>query len=122
MRNVANVIFIILLVMVILSQVSNIGIDNYGIKRTLPRLLIAIILINISYYICAIVIDITNIAGSSVNKVLSAVAMPVNPKMGAWAVVTDVVLAGGAAVALYMNFLHLFQSSLVHCWLCLRRL
>jgi hypothetical protein len=104
MRNVANVIFIILLVMVILSQVSNIGIDNYGIKRTLPRLLIAIILINISYYICAIVIDITNIAGSSVNKVLSAVAMPVNPKMGAWAVVTDVVLAGGAAVALYMNF------------------
>jgi hypothetical protein len=34
MRNIANVIFVIIFIIVIYSQITNIGISNYGIKKT----------------------------------------------------------------------------------------
>ena len=53
-RDIANVIFVILLMVVIFSQLTGVGIDNYGIKKILPKLIIAAILINLSYLICLI--------------------------------------------------------------------
>ena len=50
-RNFANIGFSIMLLVVILSQVTGFGIDNYGIKKVLPKLIIAAILINLSYLI-----------------------------------------------------------------------
>jgi len=66
MRGFANVMFIIGFLVIIYSQITNIGISNYGIKKTLPRLIVAAVLVNASYYICAIGIDISNILGSSI--------------------------------------------------------
>jgi len=59
----ANIVFIILLLVVIFSQVTGVGIDNYGIKKILPKLIIAAILINLSYIICRLAIDVSNIVG-----------------------------------------------------------
>lgn len=66
----ANIFFIILLVLVIVSQVTGFGISNYGIKKTLPKLIIAIILINISFFVCQIAVDLSNIVGSTVENLL----------------------------------------------------
>lgn len=66
MRNIANILFIIFFLIIIASYITSMGISNYGIKRTLPRLVIAAILVNISYFICAITIDLFNIIGSSI--------------------------------------------------------
>ncbi len=66
----ANIFFIILLVLVIISQVTGFGISNYGIKKTLPKLIIAIILINISFFACQIAVDLSNIIGSTVENLL----------------------------------------------------
>lgn len=66
MRNIANILFIIFFLIIIASYITSMGISNYGIKRTLPRLVIAAILVNISYFICAIMIDLFNIIGSSI--------------------------------------------------------
>lgn len=63
-RDMANVMFVIVLLVVIFSQVTGIGIDNYGIKRILPKLIVCIVLINMSYLICAILIDLSNILGN----------------------------------------------------------
>ena len=63
-RDIANVMFVIVLLVVIFSQVTGIGIDNYGIKRILPKLIVCIVLINMSYLICAILIDLSNILGN----------------------------------------------------------
>ncbi|MBR2753869.1 hypothetical protein IKD82_01770 [Candidatus Saccharibacteria bacterium] len=63
-RDIANVIFVILLMVVIFSQLTGVGIDNYGIKKILPKLIIAAILINLSYLICLILVDISNIVGN----------------------------------------------------------
>lgn len=65
LRNITNIIFIIFFIIIIYSQLTGLGINNYGIKRTLPRIIIAAILINLSYYVCVIGVDLSNIIGSS---------------------------------------------------------
>ena len=64
-RNFANIIFILLFLGVIISQVTGLGIDNYGIKKILPKLIIVAILINLSFYICQLAVDISNLLGYS---------------------------------------------------------
>ncbi len=73
-RNISNVVFIILFMIVIFSQLTGVGIDNYGIKRILPRLILVAILANLSYYMCEIAIDISNIFGNGINNVLTDAA------------------------------------------------
>lgn len=74
MRNFANVAFVIGFLVIIYSQVSSIGLSNYGIKKLLPRLIIAAILVNISYWICAIAVDLSNIAGYSLHDLFTGIA------------------------------------------------
>ena len=50
-RNITNLIFVLFFLAIIFSQLTGVGINNYGIKRMLPRLVIAAILINLSYTI-----------------------------------------------------------------------
>lgn len=65
-RNIANSMLIIAFLVVIYSQITSAGINNYGIKKMLPRIIIMAILINLSYFIVQITLDIANILGSSV--------------------------------------------------------
>lgn len=65
-RNFANIVFAIIFLIIIFSQLTGYGIDNYGIKKTLPKLIITIILVNLSFIICAIAVDISNIVGTSI--------------------------------------------------------
>lgn len=69
-RDFANIIFIIGFLFIVLSQITNIGISNYGIKKLLPKIVIAAILVNLSYYLCAIAIDISNILGNQLRGIL----------------------------------------------------
>lgn len=73
MRNVANVLFVIAFLVIIFSQMTGVGITNYGVKKMLPRLIIVAILVNISYFICQIAIDLSNIFGYSLKEFLSNV-------------------------------------------------
>lgn len=65
-RNFANTFFIILFLVVIVSQLTGVGLNNYNIKKILPRLIVAAILINLSYVICQVCIDISNILGRGI--------------------------------------------------------
>jgi hypothetical protein len=70
-RNVANVGFVIAFLIIIFSQVSSIGVSNYGVKKMLPRLIIAAIMVNASYFVCELAVDISNILGNSIHNVLN---------------------------------------------------
>ena len=63
-QGIANILFIIMFLVVIFSQLTGMGIDNYGIKKILPKLIVVAILVNLSYYICLICVDLSNILGS----------------------------------------------------------
>ncbi|MCL2869839.1 type IV secretion system protein [Candidatus Saccharibacteria bacterium] len=73
-RNIANILFVIFFLVVIFSQLTGIGINNYGIKKILPRLVITALLINLSYFICVIAVDLSNIIGSQINNFIAAQA------------------------------------------------
>lgn len=75
----ANVVFAIFLLVVIFSQLSGVGINNYGIKKILPKLVVAVVLINLSYIICQACVDVSNIVGSGIKGIfdqLSTGALP----------------------------------------------
>ncbi len=67
----ANIAFGILLMVVVISQISGIGITNYGIKKILPKLIVTAVIVNISYYLCLILVDVSNIVGSSILNLLT---------------------------------------------------
>lgn len=67
----ANVLTIIFLLVVIFSQVTGVGIDNYGIKKALPKIIIAAVLINLSFILCQLLADLSNIVGNSIENLLT---------------------------------------------------
>lgn len=78
--NLANIMFIIALLIIILSQVTGQGLNNYGIKKMLPRLFIAAIAVNLSYYICQLIVDVTNILGFEIQRFMIDQAHKVSDK------------------------------------------
>ena len=70
MVSIANLLLVIGFLVVIFSQATSVGLSAYGIKKMLPRIIAAAILINLSYFICAIAIDISNVIGASVKGVI----------------------------------------------------
>ncbi|MBQ1387308.1 hypothetical protein IIY68_00740 [Candidatus Saccharibacteria bacterium] len=70
-RDIANIFFIILFLVVIFSQLTGVGIDNYGIKKILPKLIVAAVLINLSYIICVVFIDLSNILGNGLRNIFT---------------------------------------------------
>ncbi len=69
-RNFANILFAIAFAVVIFSQITGIGLSNYNIKKMLPRLIAVAILVNISFILCQLAVDLSNIVGFQVNKLL----------------------------------------------------
>ncbi len=63
-KSITNILFIIFFLVVIFSQLTGIGINNYGIKKILPRLILTAILVNLSYIICTLAVDVSNILGN----------------------------------------------------------
>lgn len=113
MRNFANVAFVIAFLVIIFSQLTSVGISNYGIKRMLPRLVVAAILVNVSYWVCAIAVDLSNILGVAVrdlfNNINAALATPDAGKLGAqgegWVGIAEGILSGTlvAGAAIYIG-------------------
>lgn len=73
-RNLANVAFVIAFLILIYSQITGGVMSNYGIKRMLPRLIIAAIAVNVSYYICQALVDISNLLGFNIKAALDTIS------------------------------------------------
>ncbi|MBR3322182.1 hypothetical protein IKG05_00875 [Candidatus Saccharibacteria bacterium] len=70
----ANIVFIIFLLVVIYSQVTGLGITNYGIKKALPKLIVTAVLVNLSFLLCSIAVDVSNVVGDSLRGLFDTVA------------------------------------------------
>lgn len=105
-RDLANAILVVIFLGIVISQVSNIGISNYGIKKMLPRLVIVAVAINISYYLMQMIIDIANITGKSIDGIFSGFESYSGLKAAnGWSVLLDSILlsatvAGSVGVTL----------------------
>lgn len=79
-RDLANILFAIAFLVIVLSQITGFGLTNYGIKRMLPRLIVAAIAVNASYWICQALVDLSNIGGWVIKDFLSDIASQVSNK------------------------------------------
>lgn len=66
MRNIANGLFVIVFLVIIYRYLAGSTGGTYNFKRLLPRLIIVGILMNLSFYIAVIFVDISNILGDSI--------------------------------------------------------
>ena len=71
---IANIAFVIFLLIMIYSQITGVGISNYGIKKALPKLIIAAIMVNLSFLVCSIAVDASNIVGNGLRGFFDGVS------------------------------------------------
>lgn len=102
-RDIANIVFIIFFMVVIYSQLTGLGIDNYGIKKALPKIIVVAILINLSYVLCALAVDLSNILGLGLNTLFTTMAAQVEVTMVEPTLLQSVAGAGlvGGGVVLF---------------------
>ncbi|AJA06679.1 hypothetical protein TM7x_00060 [Candidatus Nanosynbacter lyticus] len=93
-RDIANATFALIFLWVIFSQISNVGISNYGIKRILPRLIIGALLVNLSFYLCQLAVDLSNILGFSLKGVLEGAASGIDTQSAATGSFYNLIAAG----------------------------
>ena len=93
-RDVANAVFAVIFLWVIFSQISNVGVSNYGIKKILPRLIIGALLVNLSFYLCQIAVDLSNILGFSLKEALEGAASKVGTQATATGTFSALVTGG----------------------------
>ncbi len=106
MRDFANICFVIVFLVIVYSQITQIGLSNYNLKKMLPRLIISAILVNLSYYLCALAIDLSNVIGFSIHDIFMNIYNEMNKvnnytttDLPSWSSLTSFILAGGTGVA-----------------------
>jgi len=72
-RTYGNIFLIIALIIIVFGQSIGGGmVDAYTAKKVLPRILIAAVLINLSIYVVAALVDITNVIGGGIGQIINA--------------------------------------------------
>lgn len=111
-RNIANVLFVIVFLIIVFSQLTSAGISNYGVKKMLPRLVIAAILVNASYFIAQIAVDISNILGYGLKSLFETLPIYTTAKPSGvemigqgltWVALLGVILGAAVAIALAVS-------------------
>ncbi len=72
-RNFADIVFVFVFLIMIFG--TALGLDNYTIKKTLPRLVAAAILVQISYFMAGFLVDIGNVLGGGMNALANAAGL-----------------------------------------------
>lgn len=73
-RNMGNLLFVLVFMYIVYCQITGRNTGNFNLKRILPRLIIGVIFVNISYEICMVGIQLANILGAIVTTALGGVA------------------------------------------------
>lgn len=105
-QGIANVLFVVVFLVIIYSQVTSVGISNYGVKKLLPKLIVVAILVNISYFLCQLAVDVSNILGVGLKSMFDSMAggdigKAVTNTNG-WTAIVGAVIAGVGGAALLL--------------------
>lgn len=114
-RNIANSLYVIIFLVIIISNFISVGLDNYSIKKMLPRLIAAVIGTQFAFLICSILVDLSNVllvtipslintGGQNIADVLgkplvsSAQGSTINSFLGTIAMVLLIIIVAIAAI------------------------
>ncbi len=105
-RTLGNIVLIFALLLIVFGQSIGGGlVDAYTAKKTLPRILVAAIAINLSIYICAALVDIFNVLGHGMSHLVTSPlksstangtnGLGIRPKAGDTAIVGTILIILG---------------------------
>ncbi|MCL2002034.1 hypothetical protein FWG76_01355 [Candidatus Saccharibacteria bacterium] len=105
-RNIANVIFVMMFLAMIFSHFTQWNITNYALRRAAPKLLAVAILVNLSFYISVAAVNLSDIFGVSLVGLFDSIAAQAaaNGTMNladipTWEAVVAFAIGGGGAAA-----------------------
>jgi hypothetical protein len=103
-KDIANLAFIAGFLVIIYSYIVGGGFSAYTIKKIVPRIIIAAVLVNISFWVCAAGVDISNILGQSIQDMFISLRDQIagtetNTSVG-WGEMTTYILSGGTIGAI----------------------
>jgi len=106
-RNLADVFFVVVFLIVIFSTAISTGLDSYTVKKMMPRLVMAAILIQFSYFLCGFMVDVGNVLGLGILALVqttlshASVAIPSGNSANAVgsALVVGIIAGGGVVAA-----------------------
>ncbi len=101
--SIANIILIIAFLVVIYSTATSTGgLSNYDVKKLLPRIIIFAIAINLSFYICMALVDLSTILGKGAFGLLMGGSAGAPPQLinSAKKTAGEILIAGVALVAI----------------------
>lgn len=70
MRNLANVFFVLIFLVIIFANTLSIHLDAYTVKKSLPKLAVAVILVQFSYLIAGFMVDVGNVLGQGIGGLI----------------------------------------------------
>lgn len=93
-RDLSNILLVIFFTLMIIAQITNYRLDRFHIKRILPRFIVAVVLVNLSFIIIQISTDVSNIIGNGLYDFFSQFVQKDTRIMD----VVALVLGGGLAI------------------------
>lgn len=122
MRSFANIAFVVAFLIFIYSYLTGLGVSQYDIRKMIPRLIIAAILVNASYVICAILVDVSNVAGASLQDLFISIRDQLASSTTdrheldsvSWSAMTAYILSGGTIAAAGLIQLSAVGSGLIY--------
>lgn len=107
--NIANIIFAVAFLIMIYSMATSTGLSNYHVKKILPRIIIMVVIVNLSFYICAAAADISNIIGYNVSRFIQDIA----PNTGVSRGMLDMFLTNLSSVVVAVLSVFFFGGTLL---------
>ncbi|MBP6037994.1 MAG: hypothetical protein KA604_01495 [Candidatus Saccharimonas sp.] len=111
-RDIANLCFVIAFLVILYSQITGVGYSNYNLKKMLPRLIIGAILVNLSFWVTALAVEISNVLGYSIHDIFNTVLTNLNTSAGyesvtvpSWEMLSTLILSGGTIVGVGAFFI-----------------
>ena len=107
--NIANIIFAVAFLIMIYSMATSTGLSNYHVKKILPRIIVMVVIVNLSFYICAAAADLSNIIGYNVSRFIQDIV----PNTGVSRGMLDMFLANLSSVVVAVLSVFFFGGTLL---------
>lgn len=73
LRDLANVGFVLIFLVIVFANTLSINLNAYAVKKMLPRLVAAAILVQFSFLLCSVMVDIGNVLGGGIAQLTQQV-------------------------------------------------
>ncbi len=122
MRSFANIAFVGAFLVFIYSYLTGMGVNQHDIRKMIPRLIIAAVVVNASYVLCALAVDLSNVAGASLqdlfitirNQLASSTTGRHDLDNVSWSAMTAYILSGGTIAAAGLVQLSAVGSGIIY--------